>query len=241
MKSILFAASILFGIIANAQWGWDKIEGNGQLKKENRSVGNFTKVASSGSWDVMLAYGAAHSIQVEGDENVLSYIETKVEDNKLSIHSKKNSNIRSKNKVVIYVTLPTLNGVNLSGSGDMIGKGNFSNDSKLNLSVSGSGNIKLDINHAKSVECSIAGSGRILVSGKAESLLTSISGSGTVDAYGLSSNEVTARISGSGQAKVFANKSIDASISGSGDVHYKGAPESIQKRSAGSGRVVKSE
>jgi hypothetical protein len=241
MTKILFAACLLIGIQANAQWGWEKVEGNGQLKKETRTAGAFTKVASSGSWDVMIAYGAENSIQVEGDENLLSYIETKVEDGKLNIRNKKNSNIRSRNKIVVYVILPTLTGVYLSGSGDMIGKGNFSNDGKLSLAVSGSGNIKLEINNAKSVDCSIAGSGKIEVSGKAETLLTSISGSGSVDAYSLYTNEVTARISGSGNAKVFANKTIDASISGSGDVRYKGAPESIQKKTAGSGRVVKSE
>jgi hypothetical protein len=241
MTKILFAACLLMGIQANAQWGWDKVEGNGQLKKENRQVGQFTKVGSSGSWDVMIAYGSENSVQVEGDENLLPYIETKVENNKLSIQSKKNSNIRSKNKIVVYVILPTLTGVYLSGSGDMIGKGNFSTDDRLSLAVSGSGNIKLEINNAKSVDCSIAGSGKIQVSGKSETLLTSISGSGSVDAYSLYTNEVTARISGSGNAKVFANKLVDASISGSGNVHYKGAPESVQKKTAGSGRVVKSE
>ncbi|HQS56543.1 MAG TPA: DUF2807 domain-containing protein, partial [Sediminibacterium sp.] len=85
MTKILFAACLLLGIQANAQWGWDKVEGNGQLKKENRQVGQFTKVGSSGSWDVMIAYGSENSVQVEGDENLLPYIETKVENNKLSI------------------------------------------------------------------------------------------------------------------------------------------------------------
>lgn len=241
MTKILFAACLLIGIQANAQWGWEKVDGNGQLKKETRTVGSFTKVASSGSWDVMIAYGTEHGIQVEADENLLPYIETKVEEGKLTIRSKKNSNLRSRNKMVVYVVLPTLKAVYLSGSGDMIGKGNFSNDGKLSLAVSGSGNIKLDINNAKNVDCNIAGSGKILVTGKSETLDTNISGSGSVDAFGLNTNEVSASISGSGNAKVFANKAIDARISGSGNIHYKGAPESIQKKTAGSGRVVKSE
>lgn len=241
MTKILFAACLLIGIQANAQWGWEKVQGNGQLKKENRSAGTFTKVASSGSWDVMIAYGAEHGIQVEADENLIPYIETKVEDGKLNIRSKKNSNIHSKNKIVVYVILPTLTGVYLSGSGDIIGKGNFSNDGKLSLAVSGSGNIKLDINNVKSMDCNVAGSGKIQVSGKSESLGTNISGSGSVDAFGLYTNEVSASISGSGNAKVFANKTIDARISGSGNIHYKGAPENIQKKTSGSGRVVKSE
>ena len=35
-------------------------------------------------------------------------------------------------------------------------------------------------------------------------------------------NDVFAKVSGSGNIKVFANKSIDAKVSGSGNIYYKG-------------------
>lgn len=235
-KNFLFCA-LLLSITSFAQWNWEKIEGNGHLKKETRSVGEFSKIGSSGSWDVMVAYGSTCSVQVEGDENLIQYVVTEVEGNHLSIHSKKNTNLQSKNKIVIYVVMNKLSAIALSGSGNIIGEGKFSSDAPLQCSVSGSGNIKIAFNSASTVSMSIAGSGNIQLSGKAEKAEVSISGSGNADCQNLQVDHAAAKISGSGNFKIFANKSVKASISGSGNVTYKGAANDIEAHTAGSGKV----
>jgi hypothetical protein len=239
MKKNLLLLALLISYTGFAQWNWEKIQGNGQLKKETRSIGAFSKIGSSGSWDVMVAYGSTCSVQVEGDENLIPYIVTEVEGNHLNIHSKKNSNLRSKNKIVIYVVLNNLTAVALSGSGNIMGEGKFSSDEPLQFSVSGSGNIKIAFNSASTVSMSIAGSGNIQLSGKAEKAEVSISGSGNADCANLQVNHAAARISGSGNVRIFANQSVKASISGSGNVFYKGAANDIESHSAGSGKVVR--
>ncbi len=240
MKKILCVLALLAGIHSFAQWPWEKIEGNGNLKKEKRDVGNYTGIASSGSWDVMVAYGESNSIQVEGDENLLEYIETKVEDGSLHIRAKKSVNLKSKNKITVYVSLTRLKEVSLSGSGDIMGEGKFENEGTSRFRLSGSGNIKLSFHKVKDVETSISGSGNIRLSGSAHSVSAHISGSGNTDCSDLICDEVSAIISGSGNVKVNANKSIDARIAGSGSVYYKGAANDIQRHVAGSGRVVRS-
>ena len=240
MKKLLVVIALLAGVQSFAQWPWEKIEGNGHVKKETRQVSGYNAIASSGSWDVMVAYGESNSIQVEGDENLLAYIETSVENGKLSIKSKKNANLRSKNKVTIYVSVTKLTGVSLSGSGDIIGNGKFSNDGNTDFRLSGSGSIKIDFNKIQKVGVSISGSGNVRLSGSAGSVTVGISGSGNADCSELICDEVSASISGSGNVKVNANKSIEARIAGSGNVYYKGAATDIQKHVAGSGRVVKS-
>jgi Putative auto-transporter adhesin, head GIN domain len=237
MKKTLFFFAILVTYTGMAQWNWEKIEGNGQLKKETRSIGEFSSIGSSGSWDVMVAYGTTNSIQVEADENLIPYIVTEVEGNKLSIHSKKNTNLRSRNKIVVYVTMSNLTGLSLSGSGSVMGEGKFSSDGPLQVSISGSGNIKMGFNSAKSVIMSIAGSGNIQLAGKAENAEVSISGSGNADCGNLQVDKVNARISGSGNVKIFANNSVKANISGSGSVVYKGPANDIESHTAGSGRI----
>ena len=238
MKKILLAIAIFTGISSFAQ-PWERIEGNGNRKKETRSVGSYTAISSAGSWDVMVAYGESNTIQVEGDENLLEYIETKVENGKLAIKSKRNVNLRTRNKITIYVSLTRLTGVSLSGSGDIIGEGKFSNDGETQFKVSGSGSIKLAFHKVKDVDVSISGSGNIRLTGSAGSVEASISGSGNADCSELNCDDASARISGSGNIKLNANKSVDASISGSGNVSYKGAASDIKKHVAGSGRLVK--
>ncbi|MES2005663.1 MAG: head GIN domain-containing protein [Bacteroidota bacterium] len=240
MKRIFFAFAMLISLSSIAQWGpWEKIEGNGHIKKETRSAANYTAIASSGSWDVMVAYGDNSSIQVEGDENLLAYIETSVEDGKLTIKSKKGVNLRSKNKITIYVALTKLTGVSLSGSGDILGEGKFNNDGKTEFRLSGSGSIKMAFNKIKNVEVGISGSGNIRLSGSASMVAARISGSGNADCSELICDDASAHISGSGNVKLNANTSIDASISGSGNVSYRGAASDVKKHVSGSGRLVK--
>jgi hypothetical protein len=228
---------MLISFSSFAQWNWEKIEGNGQLKKETRTPGDFTGISSSGSWDVMVAYGSTCSVQVEGDENLLPYIVTEVESNRIQIHSKKNTNLRSKNKIVIYVTLNNLSSISLSGSGNIMGEGKFSSDGPFQVSISGSGNIKMAFNNAQTVSMSIAGSGNIQLAGKAGKAEVSISGSGNAECANLQVDDVIAKISGSGNVNIFSNKSVKASISGSGNVVYKGPANEIESHSAGSGKV----
>lgn len=231
--------AIMGTLQAGAQWPWEKIEGNGHVKKETRQTGSFTAVSSSGSWDVMIGYGESGSIQVEGDENLLPYIETEVENGKLMIRNKKKVNLRSKNKITVYVSLTRLTGVSLSGSGDVIGRGRFSNNGETQFSVSGSGGIRMELDKVSSAQVSVSGSGNVQLSGSAGSIDARISGSGNVDCASFITDDANAHISGSGNIRLNANKSIDASISGSGNVSYKGAATDVKKHTSGSGRVVK--
>ncbi len=230
---------LLVSVGSFAQWNWFKVEGNGVYKKETREVGSFSGIASSGSWDVMLAYGNSSTIEVEGDENLLEYIETKVENGKLNIRARKNGNIRSKNKIVVYVTVSDIKGLYLSGSGDIIGKGNFSNAGTTNVAVSGSGNIKLDFGRFAEIDASVSGSGGIILKGTSNQVDARISGSGSINCKEVVSDDVTAHISGSGNIRVQANTSIDARISGSGNIYYTGGAKNVRTHKAGSGRVVK--
>ncbi len=237
MKKLLLATALLVGISSFAQWPWQKVEGNGNLKKETRPASGYTSISSSGAWDVMVAYGESNSIQVEGDENLLEYISTKVEGGKLSIKTTKNVNLRSRNKITIYVSLTRLTGVSLSGSGDIIGDGKFSNDGTTVFNVSGSGNIKMTVNKLNDVDVGVSGSGKVRLSGSANSLDVSISGSGNADCGDLICEDAHAQVSGSGNIKINANKSVDATISGSGNVSYRGVASDVKKHVSGSGRL----
>src|SRR5665647_3381368 len=87
MKNLLIAILSLLSLSSFAQ-PWETVKGNGQVKKENREVSAFTSLAVGGAMDVQIAYGNSNSISVEADENLLPYIETSVENGKLTINSK---------------------------------------------------------------------------------------------------------------------------------------------------------
>ena len=106
----------------------------------------------------------------------------------------------------------------------------------LTLSVSGSGKIKVENLTVEKTELKISGSGTVSASGKAENINAFISGSGKMKAAGLEANDASVDISGSGSAEVWAKKTLNAVVSGSGIIYYKGSPH-ITLRSSGSGKI----
>lgn len=239
MKKLLFVFFAFTSLQLMAQ-PWKSIKGDGNLKKESREIGNFTSISSFGPLDVQISYGTSQSLQVEADGNLLPYIETKVENGKLTIGSKQHFNLKSRSKMVVYVSMTSINSLDQHGSGNITGSGNFSNDGKTQMNVSGSGNIKLDFDSFGSMDLSVSGSGNIKLKGNTVNNITAaISGSGNIDCTKIKCDNADAKISGSGNIKVDVQKSIIASISGSGNVFYKGDATNVVSKIAGSGKVVK--
>jgi len=239
MKKLLFPLFMLMTFNLFAQ-PWKSVQGDGNSKKESRQVSDFTSLFSRGPMDVQINYGTSNSITVQADENLLQYIETSVENGKLVIQPKKNMNLKSRSKIIVYVSMTKINTLQLSGSGNINGSGAFENDGKTNMMVSGSGNININSGNFKQLGLFVSGSGNIdLKGGSANDLEVAVSGSGNIDCSNVRTENAEVKISGSGNARVNASKSITANISGSGNVFYKGDPGNVSTKVIGSGKAIK--
>jgi len=240
-KLITLGIALCIVAVTNAQWG-KKIKGNGNIVTVERSTEEYDAIAVAGWFDVILVDGQEGKLSIKGEENLLEHIKTEVKEGKLVIKVKKGFNLQPsswKKDGGIYVTVPveSVNEVSLSGSGDIVGKKTIS-ASEFSTNMSGSGDITLDV-ESKTVSASMSGSGDINLSGTTEVFDVQISGSGDIEAYDLIADNVDARISGSADIKVTANKMLKARVSGSGDIHYRGDATKIDTKSSGSGDVTK--
>lgn len=234
------ALSVLFAFASLGSFAQQKIVGDGSVKKEVRPVSDFTGVVVSGNVNVQISYGDAKDITVEADENILPYIETSVENGNLVIKTKDRVSLRSKHKLIVYASLTKVARLRVSGSGNITGSGDFSNDGKTDIAVSGSGNINVAMNSFTETKINISGSGNVTLRGKSTNNIdAAVSGSGNIDCAEVSCNDVSAHVSGSGNIKVYANRSIDARVSGSGNIYYKGSATNINLISSGSGKIIK--
>src|SRR5690606_1238850 len=123
---------------------------------------------------------------------------------------------------------------NGSGSGSMIFKGSCSD---IDGDVSGSGNMRLALGSTKAASFRVAGSGNIEVSGSADTMEVSISGSGVVRGGDFQARICSVQITGSGDVEVSVSEELDANITGSGGVRYRGNPDKVNSHSTGSGKV----
>lgn len=212
------------------------------LHDEERKVSNFTGIGISGPLKVYVKIGNTESLRLEGDQEGIDELITEVKNGTLNIRPKRtNFNNwfgRSNSKITAYITVKKLTSLAMAGSGS-IEVENTVNADEFNAAISGSGNIKAAIN-AKSLAAAISGSGKLSFSGKAKKSDVAISGSGSFAGSSLTSDEVNAHISGSGNVYIRAEKTINAAIGGSGNVNYTGNPE-VTKSIGGSGKVRKAD
>jgi hypothetical protein len=239
-KKILFTSLILmltFAINAQDWWGNNKeIKGNGNVVTVTRTTSNYDAVSAGGSFDVVLVKGKEGKITIEGEENIVPFLETEVSQNTLKIKYKKNTNIRTTKRITVTVTFIDIESVALGGSGNISSKDLIKSD-ELKVSLGGSGNITLKVD-AHSVKSSVGGSGNINLQGNTTNLDCTIAGSGSIKAYELKTDELTASIAGSGSIKTTVKNKIKAKLVGSGSIYYKGNPKNVKSKTVGSGNIV---
>lgn len=235
MKNFTLLASALLFISSCNVIGGDWVTGNGNIRTEKRNTGDFNGVKSSGSIDVEITSGSSYSVSVENDDNLLPYVITRVEDGTLTVRYKNGTSINH-DHAKVYVTAPTLNKIVSSGSADITAQDLIKNPQQISVNVSGSGDIKAALD-APAIDASVSGSGNISLNGLTQNFTCSATGSGDLNCGGLQSENTTVKVTGSGNAHVFASVHLSASVFGSGDVYYKGNPQSPEIHTAGSGSV----
>ncbi len=234
--ALMVTACTLFGLTeGNAQWGNKKVVGSGNVTTKTVNTGDYDGVKGVGSMDIHLEKGTEGNIRVTTDDNLHQYIEIEVKDNMLVVKTKKNTYLKTKKGIHVAVPFKDISEISLVGSGDIDTK-DVVDAPNLELRVTGSGDVNLDVNSGK-VEANVTGSGDIRVKGKTVDLEVSVTGSGDFHGFELQSDNTEATVSGSGDVRVVANESIKARVRGSGDITYKGNPERSDTKTSGSGDI----
>ena len=209
--------------------------GSGAILSENRTVANFTGVDMAVPGKTYITQGQNFSVKVQAEENLLPYLQTRVEGNNLHVYFSRN--VRNVDGLVVEITMPELKNVQLSGSGRLETAGAFAGNT-LNLGLSGSGRLYLNDMTYPYIAANVSGSGKLFLKGQADDLDLHVSGSGELDALECPTKIAEAHISGSGTIRTKVSDTLKVHISGSGNVWYDGNP-SLESHISGSGKVRK--
>jgi hypothetical protein len=210
---------------------------DGNITSQERIHSDFSKIALGMAADLYVTQGEEYAVSIEASNNLMEIIETKVSGTTLVIDLKRGKCIKNNYDVKVYITLPDLQTLSISGSGDVFIPNKLITDD-LKLDISGSGSLELDSLEANDLSTTISGSGDLYITAidTIESQTIKISGSGEIHTFDVPAKDVSIRVSGSGECEVFAIETLEVDISGSGDVIYKGNPV-IDQRISGSGSI----
>ncbi len=225
MKSMIYLAAMLIVTSVAAQ------------KTEIR-VDDFSELTFGTSGVLYLTQGNETKIVVEADEDILEKIDFDQRGDRMVIRNRNNRGWNrgwGKYDLKIYVTMREISAITLSGSGPIYSESLLKTDD-LEVKLSGSGSMELEV-ESNDLEIGISGSGSIEMEGTGDDVYARISGSGKIKADDLEVKSLDARISGSGNIYMTVEDEIEASISGSGSVYYKGDPDRVINSSSGSGKI----
>lgn len=193
--------------------GSGTVRGSGVAASDTRTLPPFSSVELAGANNVSVQVGAPQSVVVHADDNLIGNIRTTVRSGALVVETTGSFSTRAPMRV--FVVVPELTSVDLTGSGTMIVEGVDSS----------------------SFTADLPGSGTMRVAGRTDHLQASLPGSGQLDLHGLLARAVEVQLSGSGEIHVHAADSLDAEVSGSGSVGYAGNPSHVTRSVTGSGAV----
>jgi hypothetical protein len=191
-------------------------------------------ITLDGSMDVVLTKAPVQKVEVEAQANLIDLIEVRVVNGVWHINT--SEGFSTDKAFIVHISLPMVDQVTVSGSGDVTSEGTFDAPGRMKLDIDGSGNITLAF-RAEETTANIAGSGDMKLSGASGELRVSIQGSGDVNARALKAAQASVEIAGSGDVLLNASESLTASIQGSGDVVYSGDPKKVSKEVMGSGEI----
>jgi preprotein translocase subunit SecG len=210
---ILIVLSITFRAVREEETGGTGLAGSGVTATQVRHLDPFSAVDLAGANTLVIGVGAVQRVTIRGDDNLLDRITTTVTEGTLDIGNR--GSFRTDAPMSVDITVPSLTGLTLSGSGT--------------VTITGM--------EAHAFAIRLPGAGTIQASGSVDHLSATIDGAGTILLGDLIARDATVGISGTGTIEVYASGSLDARITGTGTIQCSGAPSTVARRITGTGSI----
>ncbi len=214
-------------------WNWDaggSVAGSGEIAIEERSLEDFTTIDVDYPAEITITQGAAYSVTVTTDDNLLPQLATTVDDGELHIHNSERhfgQRVNPSETVVIAITVVDLSALKFDSAGSVVVDG-YTGDA-LQVDLDGAGTISLNDLDVDSLMLNLDGAGSMDASGTADALEADLDGLGSLNAEGLSAQTARVVVDGAGSATVRVADRLEVLIDGLGSVSYYGSPQLVQQ------------
>jgi len=210
------------------------VHGSGNQKTESRKVDDFSRIDISGGFKVILKQDSSLSVKITADDNLLKYIKSYTDGDRLRIYSKKN--MCNNGEMIINIGVRNLQEVKASGAVEIESDGKIKTQD-LAFKLSGATKVTMDLD-AANVTTKGSGATEVNLKGQATSHNIDLSGSGKVYALDFVVGSCEIQTSGVGHSEVNVLKSLEIHSSGASEVKYRGNP-SITNDKSGASSVEK--
>lgn len=243
-RSLPFASMAAAGVAALAVAGCFGNDAEGVVAfRQHPVAAPFTAVALNGEGELTIAPGE-HALAISAEADVLPSVRVEVVGETLVLGRDVDwfDGLRATVPIQFRVTMPRLAAVSVAGAGSALVRGLAGDDVRLAVagggradavgleavglivSAEGAGTVRIAAVRAETMRCTLRGSARVTASGVAQRAEVDVSGGGLYRGAGLRAEAVAVEVTGAGQAFVWAEAQLQASVAGIGRIHYRGSP-----------------
>jgi hypothetical protein len=232
MNALSTLAAVAVLALASQAFG---VEGNGTIKQESRTVGEFRAVTVAGGILAMATLGEKGSLKIEADENLLALVETQVKDGVLVIRTRES--VRPSKPIKATIVATKLESAEASGGSRLSTMASAGR--QFAARASGGADVVVEGIAVDEAVADASGGATVKLAGKAKKLTAHSSGGAKVQAYELPVEAAQAESSGGARVELAASNEVGGHASGGASIHVKGEPAKSQVKTSGGGRVVK--
>lgn len=212
----------------------ERIDGNGNVVKQDREVGDFDQLELEGVFDVYIQQGDKPGVTIEADENLIELIQTEVSDGELEIDMDDDVEIDEYTELNVYVTVVDLRDLEIESVGDVETMGVLKLGD-IKLDIEGVGDVFLEL-ECNSIDAEVESVGNVDLKGSANRMIMDNSSVGNVDASKLTVGDLELDHNGVGNVEVHGTDKLIIYSSAVGNVYYQGT-DNVQIQNEGIGNV----
>lgn len=186
--------------------------------KTPQTTASFNKIDVSGAISVELSQGKSCTVEVV-PETAKDLVHVEITNGTLHLSNEPNKRNTRNERILVKVSMPTLEKVDMSGATNLFSTTQFDVKS-LVIDMTGASDLKLKVN-ASSLKGDISGASNLKLDGTCENMDLDLSGAAQANLFDLSAKKATVDNSGAGHAEISVSEVLVLDGSGASVTYYQ--------------------
>lgn len=212
--------------------GRDALQGSGTVIAENRPVSHFERVSLRDLGTCIIVEDDEEALTVETDDNLMRYVESRVEGGTLSLGLSgraKDRGVKPSKGITYWLSVRHVSDLEVADSGRI--QAHALDVGSLEIKVHDSGYVAVDSLEADTLQLYIEDSGDAQLAGRVDRQEVTVEDSARYLAGRLQSRKAVVVASDSAEATLWATEALDVTVADSGHVRYYGKPRRTERLS----------
>ncbi len=215
------------------------VTGSGNVVETRFDFKDFTEVECAHGFYVEIEPGDTYEVVVLCDDNIVPYIQCYKSESLLHLGADFGINLSS-GTLKAKIIMPSIKGAGVSGGSAMTVKQGFERVQRFACDLSGGSKLAAFC-EAEEVGVSMSGASEAALNGNSRKMLIRASGSSNLDGRKFTVRDVDVDASGSSVMRLNITGTINASMSGSSLLEYKGSALHGRTETSGSSKIIQLE